>query len=514
MEKLDFLFNLMDRISGPAKAMKQATGGVAAELDKVNEQLKELDKQAAKTRLEKVTDPLQKQRIQLRLNREELRQQNEKLKAASKGMKEMSGSSTLAAGALGVLAAAGGAIAFKGIEAGMAGAKFATDAMAFRESTLTALRVMTGTEQSAQRILNEALLFAKKTPFSTREVVGGFTQLLGAGFKEDEVTRVFAAIGDAAAASGFDQQVIDRMVLAFAQIKSKGRLMGQEMLQVNEALGRAGVGTSAIYDQMAKVMGKTRSEVMKLQETGGIDADTAIFSIIKALEQKSGGAVGNLMAEQSKTLKGLMTTLASVPEDMFMSFDTGKMPGFTALKGTLQNLVQLFDTTSAKGKELQDALGGLYNTVLSSLFGGFSGADGMARMEVMIDRLVDYLKGITPVIGGILSGVSGFFEGVMKGFGPFMSVFYKVLGTTAGADGLSKTLERLGYVAGMVLGGLAGMVSMVGLLAAPFIRFAAMVGGAIDAVNSSQRHHPVNVRTSGCNVPDGGRPDGCIPRED
>lgn len=519
MEKLEYFFQLIERVSAPAKAIDKALGGVNKALDEADAglktvekaakeletQLRDLEVQAKKTRLEKTTDPMKRQRLELQLNRIALRNQREAAMQSANAIRQQKrameqatkaqagytlGTDLLSNGIQSAISAVAG-LAVRTVELGVAGAKFATDAIAFKEQTLTALKVMTGTEQSAQRIFNEALQFAKRTPFDTRDVLGGFTQLLGAGFKENEVATVFAAIGDAAAASGFDQQVIDRMVTAFAQIRAKGRLMGGEMLQVNEALGKAGVGTTAIYDQIAKRMGKTRAEVIKLQEAGGIDADSAIFGIIKALEQKSGGAVGNLMAQQSKTLKGLLSTLASAPGDFFMSLDLSKLPGFDALKGFVGNMVKLFDTGSKAGQRMQDVVGKLYNTVMSTLFGDLGSASGLARMESFALRVSQVVEDSLPALRNFLSLLKGFGSGLASGLLASlerMSAVQKVL-----ADGpeAAEAARQLGESIGKLASNLFRAAEAVLFIMRPIIWLQETFGGGgkplLDPASASQQ---------------------------
>jgi tape measure domain-containing protein len=489
VDKLEYFFRLVNQMSGPAKAMKTDVEKLNDAIEDAGKALKDLDVQAKKTKLEKTVDPLKRQKLQLELNKHALHEQAQALKAAEKaaggytlGTDIMSGVIQRAIGGVATFAA-------KTVELGVAGAKFATDAIAFKEQTLTALRVMTGTEASAQRIFGQAVEFAKKTPFDTRDVLGGFTQLLGAGFKESEVSTVFAAIGDAAAASGFDQQVIDRMVTAFAQIRAKGRLMGGEMLQVNEALGKAGVGTMAIYDQIGKRMGKTRAEVIKLQEAGGVDADSAIFGIIKALEQKSGGAVGNLMAEQSKTLKGLMSTLASAPGDFFMSMDLTKLPGFDSVKGFVSNLVKLFDTGSKSGQRLQEVAGKIYNTVMVGLFGDVGSAGGLATMERLTLRMADAVEGALPAIRNFLALLKGFGAGFASGL---MKSMERMAGLGSLGDMLNpKDLEAIGSRVGELATRIFGLADAVLFLLQPLVKVADFFGGGakpvLDPASASQQ---------------------------
>jgi tape measure domain-containing protein len=383
------VFEVFDKLSGPAGRMGSSLKRTEKQLEDTNRALKVLDRQAAQSRIAKLTDPLEKQRAVLQLQKMDLEGVASGLKTAG-----------LAAGGfatvLGGVATAAAGLALGGVGLGVFGAKFATETLMFKETTMTALEQMTGTQAEADRIFNQALQFAKKTPFETTDVLGGFTSLLGAGFKVDEVGTVFAAIGDAAAASGFDRQVVDRMIIAFSQIKAKGRLQGDEMFQMMEALGRAGVGTRKIYEQIAAVMKVPVDQVAKLQEQGKIDADSAIFGVLKALEARGGGAVGTIMDRQSKTLKGLLSTLSSAPADMFLSMDTKSAPGFQAIKGTVENLTLLFDTSRTSGQRTMEVLDKLFNGVMGRLFGDLAGAQGLERMEKALANVADRLQEAIP----------------------------------------------------------------------------------------------------------------------
>ncbi|WNM70398.1 hypothetical protein [Myxococcus phage Mx4 ts27htf-1hrm-1] len=500
---LEYYFRLVDNLSGPAKAMEKATRGVETALDAADQQLKDVDKsakelekqlrdleeQAKKTRLEKTVDPLKKQRLELQLNRlalrgqreaalrsrDALRHQRSELQQAQKAMKGYTIGADIMSGV--IQQAIGGVIGLgaKALGAGVAGAKFATEAIAFKEQTLTALKVMLGTEESAQRVFAQALDFAKKTPFDTKDVLTGFSQLLGAGFKESEVATVFGAVGDAAAASGFDGQVIDRLVTAFAQIRAKGRLMGQEMLQLNEALGKAGVGTMAIYDQIGKKMGKTRNEVIALQEKGLVDADSAIYGVIKTLEVKSGGAVGNLMAQQSKTFTGLMSTLGSVPGDFFMSLDMRDLPGFAAIKGFVENLVKLFDEGTKTSERFMQVAGKLYNTVMVPLFGDLGSANGMKTMERYLLRGADAIEKMLPSLRNGLMLVkgfaSGFGSGLMAGLERYAGVS-KLLGDSVDP----KLVEEFGQTLGKLASRIFGVADAVLYLLQPLVKLSEFFG--------------------------------------
>ena len=105
-------------------------------------------------------------------------------------------------------------------------------AASFKENTLASFSTLLGSQDAAQKALEQAVQFAAKTPFTTDTTISGFQTLLTARFDQKDIIPILSGVGDLAALKGFDQGVIDRVLLAFTQIKNKGRLAGDEMLQL------------------------------------------------------------------------------------------------------------------------------------------------------------------------------------------------------------------------------------------------------------------------------------------
>lgn len=363
-----------------------------------------------------------------------MRQRHKDLEAGMKGTETSAGGvggafSFLGAGLPGLIAGVVAlTVAFStlGIAAGVVGGKWAINTLAMKESTLATLKVTTGSVQEADRIFKEALVFAKKTPFETGDVVQGYTSLLGAGFSTDQVGKVYSALGDVAAMSGFDKYVIDRMTLSFAQIKAKGKLQGEELLQILEASGKAGVGATRIYEQIAKRLGIASTDVADAISKGKVDSDTGILAILGAIQERSGGKVGNLMMEQSTTIKGLLSTLMSAPEDLMLSIDLDKLPGLKSFKDAVVNITKLMDTSTESGRRLQGVMTSMFNVVFTGLFGDLGGSydDIEKKTLLIIKAMEDYVPVLKSAIAtakefvaGLWEGSKGFFEGLSDAFG-------------------------------------------------------------------------------------------------
>ncbi len=170
------------------------------------------------------------------------------------------------------------------------GTKLVLDAASFKENTLIAFETLLGSREEAERMMREAVRFAAGTPFETRDVVDAYQRLLTAGFKPVEIPVVLRGVGDLAAMKGFSKETIDRVLLAFQQIRAKGRLQGEELLQLAEA----GVPLGRVYEVLGRRLGVTAEQARKLQEAGRISADLGIVAVMEALRDSvSGGELGS-----------------------------------------------------------------------------------------------------------------------------------------------------------------------------------------------------------------------------
>lgn len=316
--------------------------------------------------------------------------------------------------AVGVAAIAGAAYgAAKAFSAMASAAKnaslWAIDRLQFKESTLATMEILLGDRKSARGMFSSAMKIAGQTPFSASTVAGAYQKLLGAGFSADQVGSVFQGIGDVAAMNGFDASVIDRMADTFAQIKGRGKFVTEEMKQAFNAGGGV-ITIKGIYDEIAKSMNLGADEVEKAMQRGEVAASTGINAILKVIQKKSGGKVGGAMMKQSKTLGGLLSTIRDIPSMMLFGMDLDSSKGFGALKGMLQNIIGLFDTTTERGRDFQQKFVSIFDKLWKGIFEPLTGPDGLKKLE-------NAAKTVMGVFDVSLKTIEGFGNGLLTSLG-------------------------------------------------------------------------------------------------
>lgn len=166
------------------------------------------------------------------------------------------------------------------------------------EQVNIALTTMLGSGDKAKKLQKDLIDFAKKTPFEIEGIFSSTKQLLAYGVAQEDIIDTMSTLGNIAAGVGVD---MNRLALAFGQVKTTGRLMGQDLNQFTQA----GVPLLAA---LANVLGKTEAEVLKLKESGQISFE-AVKAALESLTSQ-GGRFYNLMENQSKTFLGTVSNMA------------------------------------------------------------------------------------------------------------------------------------------------------------------------------------------------------------
>lgn len=182
------------------------------------------------------------------------------------------------------------------IGAGML-AKKGFELSAEAEQNAIAFETMLGSADKAKQMMTDLSTFAAKTPFDMPGIAKSAKVLLAFGVTQQELLPTLKALGDISAGTS---KPLKELGVIFGQIKAKGRLMGQEMMQLREA----GVNIGPI---LAKKFGVAESALEDMISKGQVsfkDVEAALFSMSAA-----GGQFSGLMEKQSQSVGGLWSTL-------------------------------------------------------------------------------------------------------------------------------------------------------------------------------------------------------------
>lgn len=192
------------------------------------------------------------------------------------------------------------------------------------EQTQIAFETMLKSAEKAQQFLKEASEFANKTPFEFPELINSSKLLMAFGFEADKVLDMLKTIGDTASGLGAGSEGIDRITRALGQMQAKGRAQAEELLQLQEL----GVPANQILQEELGLTGEQVANIGK----ESIEAAKVIDALLRGMDKRFGG----MMANQSRTAKGMISTLKDTLENSLLrpwgqGLWEGIKPGFEKL---------------------------------------------------------------------------------------------------------------------------------------------------------------------------------------
>lgn len=209
----------------------------------------------------------------------------------------------------------------------LVGGMFSTNASL--EQVTTAFRGLLGSASAANDMIRALTKFAAETPFELPDLEKDSQMLLGMGVAARDIIPWMRAIGDAAAGVGAGTEGVQSITMAMGQMQAKGKIAGDEMMQLTEA------GIPA-WKILAKSMGLTVAQVQDLASRGELGQD-AINKLVAGMESMYSGQMKN----QANTFNGLLSTLADNARMAWTAF-TG--PAFKQAEGGLKAITDLMSS--------------------------------------------------------------------------------------------------------------------------------------------------------------------------
>lgn len=176
-------------------------------------------------------------------------------------------------------------------------AKTGVEAAMQMENLSAQFKVMTGSAEKAKVVLDDIAKFAAATPFDKLSLADAGKTLMAFGIQADSIVPTLRMLGDVAGPSA---EKLKSLALVYGQIKSAGKLQGQDLMQlINQGFNPLNI--------IAEKTGMSMTDLKDAMAKGAISADM-VTTAFEAATSK-GGLFYNNLAEQSQTLAGKISTL-------------------------------------------------------------------------------------------------------------------------------------------------------------------------------------------------------------
>lgn len=293
------------------------------------------------------------------------------------------------------------------------------------------LQTILQNKQEANEVWNKTVDLAVRSPFRVKELVSYTKQLAAYRIESDKLFETNKMLADVSAGLGVDMQ---RLILAFGQVKSAEFLRGTELRQFTEAgipmlaelsrylsevNGRA-ISTAQVFDMISKRMVTFADveEVFKRMTTAG-------------------GTFYNMQEIQSDTLRGQMSNLKDSVDIMLN--DIGE-----ATEGTMKNVVGVVKTIVDNWEAMIP--------VLKALIAAFA-----------IYKITVLSSSKTMLTWARLTGVATTAGATQLSLNKMLSVSFKMLGKNIGKAASLLNVFKLSNPALLAITAIAGIALKAGV---------------------------------------------------
>lgn len=321
--------------------------------------------------------------------------------------------------------AAASAVTYSAGKLAFSGVQQVRDAQAFRQSTMSAFRIILKTDDAAQQAFDMASKTSMDIGADFRQTMSSMNALLAQGFDVRSADNMIRSMADLQRINPMAN--MEGITRAIGQIRATGRLQGDELMQLNEA----GLSSALVYEQIAKKLGlvaqngKSASEqVQDLQKAGKISSDVAISGIMAAINQQAGGgsAGGVAKAFADSSLEGAIARVMNLKEQMLGAVKVDWSPLTKAVQALMEAM------QSPAGQEFFRAIGRSVQKLVDTV--GKMDAKSFEKMFSLASKALD------GVVDGLVKTADGI-EGVAKALDKLDAAMKR---SSGGATGLGDTI--------------------------------------------------------------------------
>lgn len=263
------------------------------------------------------------------------------------------------------------------------------------------LRIATGSQAEFNQAMDMVKAIADKTGQSLSATGDLYASVARnaekLGYSQDQVTTVTNAMATALKASGTSAQGAASVMYQFSQILAKGKVNGDEFTTIMENLG------GPVMDLVAKNMGVTTAELLKLKEQGLIGAKDFTDALIRSMGEldKMTGKAGTTIGQSMQRIQNAFaTTILAI--DNATGFSTTFAEVANKISANGENLIPVI-------KAIGLALGALavYFAPVITLFGAAAAA-ALYFADVLGPILKPVIETVEKALGFIVKRLVGF----------------------------------------------------------------------------------------------------------
>lgn len=265
-----------------------------------------------------------------------------------------------------------------------------------------ALSVMLKDAGKAKQMMQDIEKFALATPFNTDDLLESTKMLTAFGFAADNVIPMMDAIGNAVGMMGGGQAQMNGIVLALGQIQAKGKLAGQELMQLTNQ-------NISARKYLSEHFKKSSAEIDQMMSKGAISAKEAIAAIIEGMQRDFEGG----MEKMEDTIPGKLSKIEESWTNLMRTMgDT--LDESLDVKGKLEDVADALErfTTIMREKGLKDAWDDLVPPWLGYALAGIATLLGVVLVGALIA-----LAGAIATTLGVAVGTVGAVAGAIAGLG-------------------------------------------------------------------------------------------------
>ena len=236
------------------------------------------------------------------------------------------------------------------------------------ESMETSLKVLLGGNQERlNSIMAQIKEYALASPLNTKDMVGAVQMMTSFGIEAEKSIDYLKAIGDI---SMGDTGKFNGLALAFSQMSSAGKLMGQDLMQMVNA------GFNPL-EEISRKTGKSIGELKEEMSKGAISSKMVQDAFISATS--AGGKFYGMSQEGAKTLNGQISMLQESFDNMFNEIGSKG-------EGVVMTAVQMATKLVENYEQVGKVLAGLvitYGTYKTALILSTQMTNGMTMAQVL-----------------------------------------------------------------------------------------------------------------------------------